>query len=416
MSAPFSTEEFGYASGNLNTKSQSPKGARSRIGRIWTWSWRTLVAFAVAGLVFGLIVLIQGYRAFGQGPEGERLRVMEASPQWHEGRFINARPLQDDFWGMVGESSDASPYATPVEAVRVQPVAADRFARAPQSGLRVTWLGHSTTLIEIDGLKVLTDPVWGERVSPLEWLGPARYYAPPLALEDLPELDAVVISHDHYDHLDYPTIVALAQRGERFVVPLGVGAHLEYWGVAPDHIVELDWWERSQVRDLEVVLTPARHSSGRHVFDRDRTLWGSYAIVGPQHRVFFSGDTGMFPELAEIGRRFGPFDLTMLEVGQYAQSWPDWHLGPEQAVRAHQLLRGRVLLPVHWGLFQLAPHAWTEPIERVLVAAEARGVEVIAPRPGQSLEPSQARAISRWWPERPFRTAQEYPVVSTHIE
>ncbi|MEM9196032.1 MAG: MBL fold metallo-hydrolase, partial [Myxococcota bacterium] len=222
-------------------------------------------------------------------------------------------------------------------------------------------------------------------------------------------------SHDHYDHLDHETIVAIREWDTTFIAPLGVGAHLEYWGVPSDHIVELDWWDRRSFGGVELVATPARHASGRHLFDQFRTLWAGYALVGAERRVFFSGDTGLFPGMEEIGERLGPFDITMLEVGAYGQAWPDWHLGPEQAVRAHQMLRGELLLPVHWGLFNLAYHAWTEPIERVLVEARQQDVRVASPRPGVSIEPGDA-TIDRWWPEVPWRTAEEYPIVASQVD
>jgi L-ascorbate metabolism protein UlaG (beta-lactamase superfamily) len=228
-------------------------------------------------------------------------------------------------------------------------------------------------------------------------------------------VDAVLISHDHYDHLDYPTLTLIKDWAATFIVPLGVGAHLESWGVADGKIVELDWWEAFALGDLQVVATPARHSSGRNPLFRDRTLWAGFALIGPKHRIFFSGDTGMFPGMEEIGARFGPFDLTMIEVGTYAQSWADWHLGPEQAVDAHLILGGSALLPIHWGLFNLSTHAWTEPMERVLVAAEDRGVTVLGPRPGESVEPSHPPELRRWWPDLPWRTAEAYPVVSSGL-
>lgn len=276
----------------------------------------------------------------------------------------------------------------------------------------MTWLGHSIILVELDGAVILTDPVWGPRASPLSWFGPRRWYEPLMALEELPPLDAVVISHDHYDHLDHPTILALREWDVPFVVPLGVGAHLEGWGVPLERIIELDWWESYEVGGVEVVATPARHASGRHFLDRDRTLWAGYALRGPEHRIFFSGDTGMFPGFREIGERLGPFHLTMLEVGAYAQSWVDWHLGPEQAVEAHEMLGGEVFLPIHWGLFNLAYHGWTEPMERVLVAARDRAVPVWAPKPGESWEGGEIPDLVRWWPERPWNTAAEYPLDS----
>jgi L-ascorbate metabolism protein UlaG (beta-lactamase superfamily) len=225
-----------------------------------------------------------------------------------------------------------------------------------------------------------------------------------------------VISHDHYDHLDMQTLLALHQRGTTFVVPLGVGAHLEYWGIPASRIVELDWWERTQLNGMEIVCTPARHASGRSLFDKDSTLWAGYALITGQHRVFFSGDTGLFPAMRRIGEELGPFDLTMIETGQYHRSWPDWHIGPEQAVIAHEMLRGRVMLPLHWGLFALAYHGWTEPAERTLRAAAERQVTLVAPKPGQSVEPTQETTPTKWWPAVPWETAQEHPIVSSQMQ
>ena len=223
-----------------------------------------------------------------------------------------------------------------------------------------------------------------------------------------------MISHDHYDHLDYPTIKAMSAWNTTFVVPLGIGAHLVYWGVPEGRIVELDWWERTLVDGLEIVCTPARHASGRiPPIDYGAKLWASYAFVGTGHRVFFSGDTGLFPAMKDIGDRFGPFDLTLIETGQYHRSWPDWHIGPEQALLAHRLLHGRVMLPIHWALFALAYHGWTEPAERVL-AAKGDGVDTIAlPKPGQSFEPGTLAPGERWWPKVPWETAAQAPIVST---
>jgi L-ascorbate metabolism protein UlaG (beta-lactamase superfamily) len=225
-----------------------------------------------------------------------------------------------------------------------------------------------------------------------------------------------VISHDHYDHLDRATVVALDARGTTFVVPLGVAAHLEYWGIPAAHIVELDWWQRTRIGALEIVSTPARHASGRHVLDRDATLWSGYALLGARHRVYYSGDTGLFPGLRDIGARLGPFDLTMIEVGQYNRGWPDWHIGPEQAVRAHQWVRGKAMLPVHWGLLALAFHGWTEPVERVVAAANAAGVSLLTPRPGQSVEPAAPPPTERWWPSVSWHRAAEDPIVSSQVD
>jgi L-ascorbate metabolism protein UlaG (beta-lactamase superfamily) len=275
---------------------------------------------------------------------------MQKSPEWQGSHFENPQPIVNDTWAAVVTLFRRDPNVRPRSRPSTDPVEPARFAAPPPSGLRVTWLGHSTTLIEIDGHRFLTDPVWSERVGPTGFAGPKRWFPPLLALRDLPPLDAVLLSHDHYDHLDYATIVALKDRNLIFVAPLGVGAHLERWGVPAAQIAELDWWDSRAFGDLTLWATPARHASGRTLLvDDGATLWAGYAFLGARHRVYYSGDTGLFPGLRTIGDRLGPFDLTMIEVGQYDRSWPDWHLGPEQAVEAHRRVRGAVMLPVHLG-------------------------------------------------------------------
>ena len=228
---------------------------------------------------------------------------------------------------------------------------------------------------------------------------------------------AVVISHDHYDHLDYKTILMLAKTGVRFIVPLGVGAHLAGWGIKEERITELDWWGETKEGSVVLTAVPSRHFSGRELDrgDLDRTLWSGWAFRGPRHRAYYSGDTGKFPGFKEIGRRLGPFDLTMIEVGAYNSMWPDVHLGPEHAVQAHIDVRGRTLLPVHWGTFNLSLHTWIEPMERTLAAARKRGVTVAAPRPGESVEPGTPRNVVRWWPRIPWKTAREAPIRPTGL-
>jgi len=368
------------------------------------------MALGVAGIA------VSSSAAFGEQPRGARLARMERSPQWKDGRFENPQPLHNDMWRALLDWFSASEERRPSASVPTEPLGAGRFERLPLTGLRATWLGHSTLILEVDGLRVLVDPVWGERAFPFSWLGPRRFYAPLLPLGQLPRIDAVVISHDHYDHLDMPTIQAMKDWKTTFIVPLGVGAHLESWGVPEDRIVELDWWERTRLGDVEIVATPARHASGRSPFVRqNRTLWAGFAFIGSIHRAYYSGDTGFFPGLDDIGARLGPFDLAMIEAGAYGRSWPDWHLGPEQAVRASRMVRADVLLPVHWGLFNLAYHGWTEPAERVLVAAGKAGVKVAIPMPGQSIEPGALPRLTRWWPAVPWKTAEEDPIVATRI-
>jgi len=274
------------------------------------------------------------------------------------------------------------------------------WAKPVETGLRATWLGHSTVLLELDGARVLTDPVWGERASPVTFAGPKRFQAVPIPVTALPALDAVIVSHDHYDHLDYPTILELAKRDVPFFTSLGVGAHLQAWGVPAERITELDWWEHARVPGTELVISaaPSQHFSGRGLGSRNATLWSSFVVRGPQHSVFFSGDTGLTPEYSAIRQHFGAFDLVMLEVGAFHESWGDIHLGPEHALDALQLLGGGKFLPVHWGTFNLAIHAWDEPAETLLRLAPERGAELVMPLLGEPVEPARvAPLVNPWW-------------------
>jgi len=377
------------------------------------WARRSFTGAAAAGVLAVATGLAEAWTGLGRRPDAERRKRMERSPQWRDGRFRNPQPIWNNFSKAIAAGLRSSAHARPTQPVPVARVNPATFQTLPESGLRITWLGHSTSLVEIDGHRVLTDPVWGSRASPVNWLGAQRWYEPPIALADLPPIDAVLISHDHYDHLDHRTIRALNARAVTFIVPLGVGAHLEYWGVPAFRIVELDWWEHIQVGELEITSTPARHASARGLFDKDLTLWSGYALRGTKHRVYFSGDTGMQASFAEIGARLGPFDATLIETGEYNANWPDWHIGPEQAVEAHRLVRGQVMIPIHWGLFNLAPHTWTEPVERAATAADRTGVILATPRPGESVEPTQENVTARWWPELPWSPAEETPIVST---
>ena len=389
---------------------------RATLRSAWRWTKRALAVVGVALLGFLLYVLVDGWRAFGHRATGARRARMEASPEFKAGRFVNPQPLVNDLWlSMSDLLFHVDPNATPTAPVPTAKDAAARLRIPAASGLRVTWLGHSTTLLEIGATRVLTDPVWSDQPTPVSGMGPRRTHAPPLGLADLPRIDAVTISHDHYDHLDLPTIEALNARGVTFVVPLGMGAHLTYWGVPEARVVELDWWQSTKVGELEIVSTPSRHASGRMVIDDDAKLWGGYAFIGAGHRVYYSGDTGLFPAMKEIGARLGPFEVTLIEVGQYGRSWPDWHLGPEQAVLAHQWVRGKVMVPVHWATFTLAYHAWTEPVERALVAARTAGVTMVVPKPGESFEPMTPPAVTHWWPNIPWKTAAENPIIATQV-
>lgn len=341
-------------------------------------------------------------------------RSPEQSPQWRDGKFHNRLPRVDG--PMVKMLTEfffgGSKHRWPASPIPVEKRGAADYAVPPASGLRVTWLGHSSTLIEIQGTRLLVDPVWAERASMVSFAGPRRFYPPPLPLSELPALDAIILSHDHFDHLDKAFVQHFAGRAA-WIVPLAVGNWLRKYGVDPATITELDWWDSTQVGAVTLTATPARHFSGRGLGSQDRTLWCGWAITSESHRVYYSGDTAMQSEFEEIGERLGPFDLTMFDTGAYDALWADVHLGPEQAVRSHQLVRGNVMLPLHWGLFNLAPHGWTEPVERVLAAAERAGVRVVTPRPGGMVEPARHQSPQRWWPVLPWRTAEEAPVCST---
>ena len=272
--------------------------------------------------------------------------------------------------------------------------------RSGTEPLAVTWLGHATALVEIDGHRLLTDPVWSQRCSPSRALGPQRLHPPPLPIESLPALDAVLISHDHYDHLDMHTVRALARTQRApFITPLGVGAHLREWGIPASRVVELDWNASVQIGELRLACTPARHLSGRFL-SRNNTLWASFAVVGPEHRVYFGGDTGYTGSFSDIGTEHGPFDLTVLPIGAYNKSWPDIHMNPEEALRAHRDLNGDnsgVLMPIHWATFRLAPHPWAEPAERLTEAAAAEGVEIAVPKPGGRVVVGRVPKVEHWW-------------------
>jgi len=343
-------------------------------------------------------------KSFGGTPAGARLERMKASPLWAGERFRNVHPV------IPGLRDPGVPMPTITEFLcggerrypgrplpSISPLEAWR--RPPASGLRATWLGHSTVLIEIDGVRVLTDPVWGKRASPSSLAGPKRFQPVPVTLRAMPPVDLVVISHDHYDHLDYPTIRELARTKVPFVTSLGVGAHLERWGVSPERITELDWWEtyRLPASGLSVSAAPSQHFSGRGLSNRNSTLWSSLVLRSPRHAVFFSGDTGLTTEYQVIRERLGPFDLVMLEVGGLHPSWGDMHLGPENALKALSLLGGGVFLPIHWGTFSLAMHAWDQPAEALLELAPSAGAQLVMPRLGEAIEPAHAGKVEPWW-------------------
>ncbi|WP_442950971.1 MBL fold metallo-hydrolase [Paenibacillus sp. GSMTC-2017] len=264
---------------------------------------------------------------------------------------------------------------------------------------RLIWFGHSAALLQMDELTILIDPMFGNAPSPVPFIGGKRFGRKlPMEPADFPHIDYVLISHDHYDHLDYNSIRALKTKVGHFIVPLGVGQHLRRWGVKPELITELNWWDEIELQGVKLACTPARHFSGRSMMDRDHTLWCSWTIHGKDARIFFCGDSGYGPHFKEIGERYGPFDLTMMECGQYDEKWAAIHMLPEQTVLAHEDVRGDVLLPIHWGSFTLALHDWDDPAKRVTKEAERRGVRITTPLIGESIAIGQGNyPRRRWW-------------------
>jgi L-ascorbate metabolism protein UlaG (beta-lactamase superfamily) len=345
-----------------------------------------------------------------------RRERIAASPRWDGQRFRNTHltprgdvpmPSLSDFLCGGERRVPQAPLPT------VNPL--DTWRR-PHDGLRATWLGHSTVLLEVDGWRVLTDPVWGPRASPSRFVGPKRFQPVPVAMSDLPPLDAVLISHDHYDHLDYSTARLLRRMSVPIVTSLGVGAHLESFGIAPQRIFELDWWESQRIpgTGLTLTATPAQHFSGRGLKDGNRTLWSSWVIAGTRRKVFFSGDTGLTDEYAQTRDRLGPFDLVMLEIGAFHPAWGNIHLGPENALAAHALLGGGPLLPIHWGTFNLALHAWDDPVETLLRLAPTNA-PLLLPRLGSPVEPAHDQPRDAWWRGVDSRPGRETATPTTEL-
>jgi len=340
---------------------------------------------------------------FGARMEGDRLARARANPHYRDGAFVNPLPpagyRMADVRNLVTGQFFGREVREPPAPIPVLPVAAQTLQAAPSaSALRAFWIGHASVYIEIDGARMLVDPIFSEYASPFE-VGPKRFHPPPIALADLPPIDAVLITHDHYDHLDMRTIQALAQRGATFFVPLGIGAHLQRWGVPAAQLRELEWGQEQPLKGVRVVSTPSRHYSGRGIADQRATLWTSWVVLGPAHRFYVSGDTGYSDHFGRIGERYGPFDLSFIKIGAYGPGapWLDIHMSAEDAVRAHRDVRARRMFPVHWGTFNLAFHSWDEPIRRALTAARANNVDLLTPRVGEFVDADQPFGDNPWW-------------------
>ncbi|MFC6996468.1 MBL fold metallo-hydrolase [Rufibacter roseus] len=342
---------------------------------------------------------------FGATAKGQSLERIKNSPQYHNGQFQNTSdtPMMLDasfqekvsLWSKFITGVEG---ATPEDKLPMLTHKKEDFAQAPAQGLQVTWFGHSAVLIELNGKRIFADPMLGKRASPVSFIGSKRFSEElPIAIEDLPPLDYVLLSHDHYDHLDHGTIKKLKEKVKHFLVPLGVAAHLIKWGVPEERVTEFDWWEYATIDGFFFAATPARHFSGRTLWDRNATLWCSWVIKNGDQSVYFGGDSGYDEHFKQIGHKYGPFDLTMLECGQYNQAWRYIHMMPEETAQAHLDLKGEVLMPTHWGAFSLALHHWKEPIMRLTKAAAEKNVTLATPIIGQTWKVGQELPQKKWW-------------------
>jgi L-ascorbate metabolism protein UlaG (beta-lactamase superfamily) len=272
----------------------------------------------------------------------------------------------------------------------------DSLLGSSDDNLSSTWLGHSTLFINIDGFKILTDPVFERKVT---IVGPKRFNKDlPMDYKKIKSVDLVIVSHNHYDHLNKFSIKYLSKITKKFIVPLGVSKTLEKWGVSKDQIIEMEWWQKEQpLKGLEIVSTPSQHFSGRGLFDSNKTLWSSFVIKTDNHNIFFSGDTGYFEGFKVIGEKYGPFDVTFLECGAYNEKWHFVHMYPEETIKAHIDLKGKYLHPIHWATFNLSMHAWYEPMERAKNGADKENINLITPYPGEYIDYSLNPTTLSWW-------------------
>lgn len=348
-------------------------------------------------LVGGGLVFVNTSSQFGQNPEGADLERMKQSPLHNGKEFVNPQETNMDMMQAIKATprfftlKNGSPdKALPVMFGEDQRPAID-------SSCFVTWYGHSAFLVEMEGKRILIDPMLGEVAAPIPF-GASRYkYERPIPMDELTDIDFMIISHDHYDHLDYPSIKILKDRVKHFYTPLGVGSHLKSWGIDSSRITEFDWWDDAKHDDIRLVACPARHFSGRGIGDNNKTLWASWIIESENTKLYFSGDGGYGPHFKEIGEREGPFNLAMMECGQYDSAWAQIHMMPEESVQGGLDVKGKVLMPIHWGAFQLGIHSWTDPIERFTAESEGLGAVAINPIIGERFKVGEDLPQTNWW-------------------
>ena len=348
-------------------------------------------------LLSGSMAVFSVRRQFGKTPWGGHLEKLSASSNYRLGFFRNN---QDSEMVMTLKGSLKILSGHLFEGASRRPrtrLPSTKLAPGSGAGSYLTWFGHSTFFYEVSGLKILFDPMLGKHASPLPFTVTRYPYTLPATADELPTLDVVIISHDHYDHLDYGTIKRIHEKTKRFIVPLGVGSHLVYWGVPQEKITELNWWEQTTVGDVTFIATPSQHFSGRSFRDRKKTLWASWVLATDTSKLFFGGDSGYFDGFKEIGEKHGPFDITLLDSAQYNPLWNSVHMFPEQSVQAHKDLQGKVHMPIHWSAFTLSTHEWTAPVERALIESAKTGVAMVTPMIGERFNIQTDRPQHAWW-------------------
>lgn len=368
----------------------------------------TVVWLLLKASVFLLLLALTWYLSApvfgGKLSEADLKEHYATSSQFNGKDFANAQEIDMGFsiqaiWTLMGEYIRSREIAKPPSGLPTHAIT-DEVLESVQPETEFIWIGHSNFLVRMDSLNILIDPMFSEVPAPANFLGGSRFTKEiPFTLDRLDRVDVVLISHDHYDHLDYPSIQALSQKTKQFLVPLGIGAHLERWGVAKEKIQELDWWEEHRFEEIQFVFTPAQHFSGRALNDRFHTLWGSWVIAGPKDRIFFSGDSGYAPHFKDIGEQYGPFDIAFMEAGQYNKLWPDVHMFPDQTYQAAKDINAKTVMPIHWAAFSLSTHPWQEPAERLQSNAESDTLKVIIPQIGEivRLDSIADRVNDPWW-------------------
>jgi len=354
-------------------------------------------------LIITVILFINLSPEFGGTPTNEQKLIYSKSQNYKEGKFVNKKninlsmSMRDIGKSMIGYFKPLA-NTVPNSNVSVEKIDSMNIVNHKNS-TRLIWFGHSSFLIQINNKTILIDPMFGKVPAPHPSLGTPRFSKElPIEVEQLPHIDAVLISHDHYDHLDYGSIQKLKEKVNIFYTPLGVGAHLQKWGIEKNRIIEMDWWQEATFEDLVFVCTPAQHFSGRGLTDRAHTLWSSWILQSATENIFFSGDSGYGPHFKEIGNKYGPFDLAMMECGQYNEMWSEIHMFPEQTAQAGQDVKAKKIMPIHWGAFKLGMHPWKEPIERVSKAAKELNIPLITPKIGASITlNTTSKAHTQWW-------------------